>query len=303
MSNFELVIMAAGMGSRYGGLKQLDAVGPSGETLLDYTIYDALKSGFEKVVFIIRKDIERIFHEKIGKTLEKHIEVTYAFQEIDRLPEGFQVPADRIKPWGTGHAVLCAKDVVSAPFVVINADDYYGRQAYRIIYDQLQKIVSSQNDGLYTMVGYMLENTLTDYGAVSRGVCEVTGEYLQNITERAGVRKRNGQVSFISDDNEERPLPDNSVVSMNFWGFTPSIFTELEVNFEAFLRNNIHLPKAEYFLPYVVNNMIRKGQVRVKVLPTDEKWFGVTYRDDKQQVEEMILRQHENGTYPPKLWD
>ncbi len=303
MADPQLVVMAAGIGSRYGGLKQIDPVGPSGEIVLDYAIYDAIRAGFKKVVFIIRKDIEDVFREKVGETIEKHIEVEYVFQQLDMLPEGFSIPAGRTKPWGTGHAILCAKKAVTAPCAVINADDFYGYDSFRTMGDYLR--TAEDKDGVYdySMVGFVLDNTLTDHGHVARGVCSTNDDnYLTNVVERTKIQRFGQAVRFTEDDENWTELDPASIVSMNFWGLTPSIFAELEARFPAFLESTAKNLKAEFFIPTVINDLVQEGKARVKVLPTIDRWFGVTYQEDKPRLKEEIQKKVSAGEYPESLW-
>ena len=303
MSEPQLVVMAAGIGSRYGGLKQIDPVGPAGEIVLDYAIYDAIRAGFEKVVFIIRKDIEDVFREKVGRTIEKQIDVAYAFQELDKLPAGFSVPPAREKPWGTGHAILCAKEAVSAPCAVINADDFYGPDSFRTMGEYLRG--AEDKEGLYdfSMVGFVLDNTLTDHGHVARGICTADeAGYLQHIVERTKIQRFGPAVRFSEDDETWTDIDAGSIVSMNFWGLTPSIFVELEARFPAFLQANTENLKAEFFIPTVINDLVQEGRARVKILPTTDSWFGVTYQQDKPRLKQEIGNKVAAGLYPEKLW-
>lgn len=296
-----LVIMAAGMGSRYGGLKQLDPMGPNGEIIMDYSIYDALEAGFGKVVFIIKKEIEEAFREAIGSRVEQKVETAYVYQDIDDLPEGFSRPEKRVKPWGTGHAVLSCKDYIDTPFAVINADDFYGRDSFQVLYDYLKDIddVKSYN---YAMVGFILKNTLTEHGHVSRGVCQVNDQgYLEEIQERTKIQRFSDGVKFEEND-EWITIPEDSIVSMNMWGFTPSIFEELEAGFVRFLESNKdNIDKAEFFLPNLVGELVRENKAKVKVLTSSERWYGVTYREDKPVVKKAIEEMIKQGVYPEKL--
>lgn len=297
-----LVIMAAGMGSRYGGIKQLEPVGPSGEIIMDYSVYDALAAGFNKVVFIIRKDLEKDFKEVIGNRIGKQVEVEYVFQELDDLPSGFKVPSGRSKPWGTGQAVLCCKDIVKEPFAVINADDYYGREAFRLIYDFLNTDID--DPWVYCMAGFVLGNTLSDNGAVTRGVCKTDHNgWLSEIIETSGI-VRDGNKAKAKDKNGQDKFIDlDSAVSMNMWGFKPSLFEELEKGFKEFLTNlSPDDIKKEYLLPEVVGELITKGKAKVKVLKTTDQWFGVTYKEDKETVVTSIKKLVEKGIYPVKLF-
>lgn len=300
-----LIVMAAGIGSRYGGLKQVDPIGPNGEIILDYAIYDALRAGFGKVVFLIRKDIEAVFREKIGRTVEQHAPVVYAFQEIHNVPAWFSVPPERTKPWGTGHAVLCCKGLVNEPFAVINADDYYGPGAFKALSTYLstaRDLPGSVYD--YCMAGYILCNTLSEHGTVARGVCTVTPDgFLAGVKERTRIQERDGVVQFTENGVDWTPISENSTVSMNMFGFTPSFFDELEKRFPIFLRQNAeNILKAEFYLPEVVNQLLQEGLAHVKVLPTDEKWFGVTYPADRAYVQQAIGNLIRRGLYPEDLW-
>lgn len=296
--------MAAGMGSRYGGMKQIDPVDDQGHIIMDFSIYDAKEAGFEKVVFIIKEENLEDFKQVIGNRVAEKMEVAYVFQKLENLPEGFEVPEGRVKPWGTGHAVLSAIDVIDGPFAVINADDYYGRQAFKEIYDFLS---THEDDDKYryTMVGYVLENTLTDNGHVARGVC-VTDEngYLTGINERTHIEKRDGGAAYTEDDGKTwAELPMDAVVSMNMWGFSRSLLDELKAEFPAFLKENIPVNplKCEYFLPTVVNNLIDQERATVTVLKSLDRWFGVTYKEDKPVVVAAIRKMEEDGKYPKEF--
>ena len=300
-----LVIMAAGMGSRYGGLKQIDPVDEQGHIIMDFSIFDAKRAGFEKVVFIIKKENEKDFREVIGKRMAKHMEVAYVFQDLHNLPEGFSVPEGRVKPWGTAHAVLSAIDEIDGPFAVINADDYYGRHAFQTIYDYLS---THEDDDKYryTMVGYELQNTVTDNGHVARGICQVSADgKLEGIQERTRIEKREGKIAFTEDVGETWTyVPGETLVSMNMWGFTRSILEEIQKGFPAFLEKGLaeNPMKCEYFLPTVVDNLEKAGRAEVSVLSSKDKWFGVTYKEDKPVVVEAIRKMKEDGLYPEKLW-
>lgn len=305
MSKPVLVIMAAGMGSRYGGLKQIDPVDEQGHMIIDFSIYDAIRAGFQKVVFIIKKENEADFRAAIGNRMERQLEVEYVYQEMNSLPAGYEVPEGRQKPFGTGHAVLSCSSVVDGPFAVINADDYYGRHAYQMIYDYLS---NHQDDEKYryTMVGYVLENTLTDNGHVARGVC-VTDEqhYLTGINERTHIEKRNGNAEYTENDGATwTRIPEGSTVSMNMWGFSASILLELKERFPKFLDQNLIINplKCEYFLPTVVNDLIDEGKATVEVLKSLDKWYGVTYKEDKEYVVNAIQNLKKSGLYPEFLW-
>ena len=300
-----LVIMAAGMGSRYGGLKQIDPVDEQGHIIMDFSIFDAKRAGFEKVVFIIKKENEVDFKEAIGNRIEKVIDVEYAFQNLQNIPEGYEVPAERVKPWGTAHAVLSCKDLIDGPFAVINADDYYGRDAFQKIYDYL----STHKDDdkyRYTMVGYQLENTLTENGHVARGVCQMNeaGE-LVSVTERTRIEKKDGGAAFTEDDGATwTTLPTDAIVSMNMWGFTASFLKEIENGFASFLEEGLKANplKCEYFLPTVVSNLLAAEKATVAVLTSADKWYGVTYKEDKPVVVNAIKSFKESGLYPEQLW-
>ena len=284
-----LVVMAAGMGSRFGGLKQMEPITADGRVLLDFSVYDAKKAGFTKVVFVIKNEIADDFIEIVGKRIEKMIKVEYVYQELDDLPEGFSCPSERTKPWGTAHAILCCKDVVKEPFAVVNADDYYGRTAFKKIYDELTK----DNDE-YCMVGFRLENTLTENGYVSRGVCEVEEGYLKKVTERTKII----DCKFTEDDGETwTSLPADTVVSMNLWGFKPDVFGYIENGFKNFLKENIEKPKAEYYLPLIVTELIDSDTKKVKVLTAEDKWYGVTYTEDKEKVVKALGEMVSKGYY------
>ncbi len=300
-----LVIMAAGMGSRYGGLKQIDPVDPQGHIIMDFSLYDAKKAGFEKVVFIIKKENEKDFRERIGDRISQIMEVSYVFQDLNNIPEGYQVPEGRVKPWGTGHAVLSCLGCVDAPFAVINADDYYGSHAFQVIYDFL---TTHQDDEKYhyTMVGYILENTLTENGHVARGVCETDENgYLVDIHERTHIERRGDVTAYTEDDGATwTEIPEGSTVSMNMWGFTESMLTELKNRFEPFLKDALKTNplKGEYFLPFVVDELLKEGKADVKVLKSTDRWYGVTYKEDKPVVEAAIRRLKAEGLYPENLW-
>ena len=309
MSQATLVIMAAGMGSRFGGgIKQLAPVGPNGEIIMEYSIYDAMEAGFDKVVFVIRKDLEEEFKKVIGNRIEKQVEVTYAYQELKDIPEQYQDKfAERKKPWGTGQAILCCKEVVDSPFLVINADDYYGTHAFKMAYDFLAQAQEDTVPAQYMMVGYRLENTLTDNGYVSRGVCETDADgYLADINERTHIEKRDGGAAYTEDDGKTwTSLPGDTPVSMNMWGFTGGFMKELVNRFPVFLQKNIpeNPLKCEYFLPFVVDELLKEKKATVKVLTTQDKWYGVTYKEDKPVVVAAIQKLKDQGLYPQGLWD
>lgn len=302
MAETTLVIMAAGMGSRFGGIKQLEPVGPSGEIIMDYSIYDAIKAGFNKVVFIIRKDLEKDFKEVIGNRIEKLIRVEYVFQELDDLPEGFVNPKDRTKPWGTGQAVLCCKDVVKGPFAVINADDYYGKEAFHIVFNFLNDNTYQGNQ--YCMAGFILGNTLSENGAVTRGVCKADENgKLVDIAETSGIVQKGNSAVAVGSSGEEINIDINSIVSMNMWGFKPGLFVELEKRFVTFLSNiGDNELKKEYLLPTVVGELIKENKAEVIVLKSKDRWFGVTYKEDKDSVVNSIRDLINQGVYPEKLF-
>ena len=300
-----LVVMAAGMGSRYGGLKQIDPVGSQGEAILDFSLFDAHEAGFETAVIIIKEAIREDFMATVGKRLEKcPMEIRYAYQELDALPAGYSVPAGRVKPWGTCHAVLCAKDVIDgAPFAVINADDYYGKSAYKVIYDALCAAEDGEKFD-YCMVGYLLGNTVTDNGSVARGVCQTDNGLLTQIVERTRIEKQADGIRFTEDGETWTDLTADTIVSMNLWGFTPSFLPELEKRFPNFLDTlAVKNPeKAEYFLPLAVEDLLREDKATVKVLQSPDKWFGVTYAADKPVVVAALKEKTEAGLYPDGLW-
>lgn len=302
-----LVVMAAGMGSRYGGLKQLDPVGDHGQLIIDYSIYDARRAGFETVIFVIKREIEAEFRAAIGERLSRVMEVKYAFQEKEDLPEGYAVPEGRVKPWGTAHAVLAARDLVDGPFAVINADDYYGPEAFQKIYDHLS--ATREGEGLYefAMVGYRLENTVTEHGSVARGVCVETAEgYLDSVTERTRIEKGEVCPRYTEDGGATwTELPGDTVVSMNLWGFTKGYLEEAWARFPAFLDRTLASDplKGEYFLPSVVSQLIAEGRARVKVLRSGDKWYGVTYQEDKPVVVAAVADMTRRGLYPQALWE
>lgn len=297
-----LFVLAAGMGSRYGGLKQLDPLGPSGETIMDYSIYDAIRAGFGKIVFVIRHDFEQDFKEKIISKYEGHIPVETVFQSIDALPEGFTAPGDRTKPWGTGQAILMGKDAISEPFAVINADDFYGADAFRVLAEYLSG--HSGEPGKYSMVAFNVGNTLSENGTVSRGVCTPDEDNnLKNVVERTSIGYTDdGTIAFTDENGCRQTLAPETPVSMNFWGFTPDLFPHLEEQFREFLSEKINTPKAEFYIPTVVQNMIDAGQATVRILPTTSKWFGVTYLEDRQKVVDQLRRLVDEKQYPTPLF-
>lgn len=297
-----LVIMAAGMGSRFGGLKQIEPVDDQGHIIIDFSLYDAYRAGFRKVVFIIKKEIEEDFKQSIGTRMEKWFDVRYVYQDINDLPEGYSVPRDRTKPWGTGHAVLSARNEVLGPFAAINADDFYGPTAFSTIYDFLS---SNTDEDVYAMVGYRVRNTVTENGSVARGICEVENGILKTITERTKIYKDANDAKFTEDGENFTSVPGETIVSMNLWGFTHKMMDELQKRFPAFLDNNLPINpnKCEYFLPFVVNEQIQEKLSTVRVLPCEEKWYGVTYKEDLNSVKTSIANMKEQGIYTKELWE
>ncbi|MDE6531584.1 MAG: nucleotidyltransferase [Lachnospiraceae bacterium] len=300
-----LVILAAGMGSRYGGLKQIDPIDENGHKIIDFSIYDAMRAGFGKVVFIIKKETEQDFRSCIGDAVSRKIPVEYVFQNLQDVPAGFSIPEGRVKPWGTAHAVLACRDAVKEPFAVINADDYYGVSAYQSLYDYLTN-VPEQEKMPFCMVGYKLQNTLTEYGSVARGCCQMDAAgYLETIVERTKIIKTEDGASYSEDDGATyHPLPENMLVSMNMWGFTPGIFQELQASMDRFFASEVEKNplKSECYIPMEVGRMIKEGKATVKVLSSKDRWFGVTYKEDKPFVMESIRQLREQGVYPDILW-
>ncbi len=301
-----LVVMAAGMGSRYGGLKQMDPMDGENHVILDFSVYDAMLAGFEKVVFIIKKENEAIFRERIGDRMSRRMQVEYVYQELEALPEGYAVPEGREKPFGTGHAVLSCKDVIDGPFAVINADDFYGRSAFEMIYNKLNNPQES-DIYQYVMVGYIIENTLTENGHVARGVCQVNEKgHLVDIHERTRIEKRGAETAYTEDDGATwTVIPEGSTVSMNMWGFEKNMLEELESRFPAFLDENLEKNplKCEFFLPSVVQQLMEEEKAVVNVLKSEDRWYGVTYKEDKAQVMQAIADFKAKGIYPEKLWE
>ena len=302
-----LVVMAAGMGSRYGGLKQVDPVGSHGQLIIDYSIYDARRAGFETVVFVIKHEIEDVFKKAIGDRLSKIINVKYAYQQLDDLPEGYSVPEGRVKPWGTCHAVLAAREVVDGPFAVINSDDYYGPEAYKEIYNYLSTHDDTPDTYEFAMVGYLLGNTVTEHGTVARGICtEDKDNYLVKVVERTKIEKKGEDARFTEDDGKTwTDVPGNTIVSMNMWGFTGGFMGEAKKRFAAFLDKALAEDpmKGEYFLPSVVSQLLDEKRARVKVLRSTDKWYGVTYKEDKPVVVQAIADKTAAGLYPDNLWE
>ena len=296
-----LIIMAAGMGSRFGGLKQITPVGDRGEIIMDFSLYDAWKAGFRKVVFVIKKEKEADFRAIVGPHVENRMEVHYVFQELSDLPAGFALPGNRAKPWGTAHAVRPARHVIGEPFAVINADDFYGRGAYETLYSFL---TSDPPAGEQAMVGYRLRNTVTEFGHVARGICQTENGYLTSIVERTHIEKRGDHAAFTEDGEHFTDLPGDTLVSMNFWGFQREMMDAFDARFEAFLRNDLpkNPEKAEYFLPSVANAEMAAGRARVRVLPCEETWHGVTYREDLPSVQQAVAELKRRGVYPAELW-
>lgn len=302
-----LIIMAAGMGSRYGGLKQMDPITDKGEIILDFSLYDAMLAGFKRVIFVIKEEMEADFRELIDDKAGKHLKVEYAFQKIDDLPDGFSVPEGRVKPWGTAHAVMSCRHMIDGPFAVINADDYYGPSGFQSIYDFLTDENSDEAEMYsYCMVGFKLENTITENGHVARGVCQISESgYLEQVTERTKIERRPEGIAYTEDDgNTWNVLPEDTTVSMNFWGFTESMMHEMEARFPAFLEKAMveNPEKGEFYLPFVADELVQEGKAKVKVLKTPDKWYGVTYRADKEMVMASLQSMKDKGLYPDKLW-
>lgn len=296
-----LVILSAGMGSRYGGLKQMDAFTSEGDTIMDFSLYDAIQAGFGKVVFIIRKSFEKEFKASVEKKIEGKIEIEYVYQELDNVPEKYRNP-ERVKPWGTGHALLMAKDAIKGNFAIINADDFYSRQAFDVIAEQLRN--TDENSYDFSMVAYSLKNTISENGYVSRGECSIDDNgFLTDVTERVRIEKIEGELKTENDKGEMIPIHENTIVSMNFWGFTPKCFDFGDELFLDFLEKNTENLKAEFYLPSIVNSMLAFKKASVKVLESNSKWFGVTYSEDKEKVQKEINILKDNGVYPSKLWN
>lgn len=299
----ELVVMAAGVGSRFGGLKQLEPVGPDGEKILDYALFDAKRAGVERVVFVIRKDFEQVFRDQVGSRFSRWMDVAYAYQELDLLPEGFAVPPGRTKPWGTAHAILAARSQVSAPFLAINADDFYGRRAFQVLVDFLAQPAAEGGLDPYAMVAFQMANTLSEHGTVARGVCAANPEgLLQSVVEHTGLEREGDGVREVAPDGSIHRFTGREPVSMNFWGFHPSIFGHLDREFARFLRARGQEPKAEFYIPAVVDTLIRDRKATVRVLETPDRWFGVTYREDKDSVVARVQALVQAGEYPGSLW-
>lgn len=302
MNSVTLLVLAAGMGSRYGGLKQLDAVGPNGETVIDYSVFDAIRAGFKKVVFIIREDFKKEFQSSIGNKFQSQIEVEYAYQKLEVLPPGYSLPQDREKPWGTGHAILSAKQVVNEPFAVINADDFYGKLAYQKIFQYLSTVSIDSSPSRFCMVGYPLINTLSEFGSVSRGICIVSDQNkLESVNELTCIQKIENEIVNEDEVQKRQVLSGDEVVSMNMWGFTPQLFSLLEKLFSEFLSENIDNLSSEFYIPFAVDNLIQSNIATVEVLETTEQWFGVTYKEDKSYVQSVVCNLIESSEYPSKI--
>ena len=294
-----LVIMAAGMGSRFGGLKQIEPVDAEGHIIIDFSLYDAWRAGFRDVVFIIKREMEAEFRECIGDRMEQYFHVSYVYQDLDRLPEGIEAPEGRTKPWGTGHALACCKGVVNGPFAVINADDFYGRTAFSEIYDFL---AAQTDESKYAMVGYRLKNTVTEFGSVARGVCEIEAGMLTGVTERTKIFKKGTDAEYTEDGEHFFPLAGDTIVSMNLWGFTPDYFSYSDREFRRFLDKCLTTPKAEFYIPTAIDTLINSGEATVKVLDTTSRWFGVTYAADRQGVVDKLAALHAAGEYPDTMF-
>jgi NDP-sugar pyrophosphorylase family protein len=295
-----LLIMAAGLGSRYGSLKQIEPIGPGGEAIIDYSVYDAIRAGFGKVVFVIKKEIEADFQGSLLKRFENRIETSYVFQELDMLPEGFSLPPDRKKPWGTAHAIMISESAINTPFAAINADDFYGYESFR----ELNSFLTGNNKETdYCMVGYKLKNTLSEHGTVSRGLCDIDDKgFLRTVTELTKIKQEDAGIVYYEND-EIISLPEESIVSMNMWGFTGTVFAKIKERFSAFLKECINDPKAEFYIPTMVDLLIKSGEARVKVLNSNATWFGITYKEDKEAVKRNISGKIDSGEYPRKLWE
>ncbi len=294
-----LLILAAGLGSRYGSLKQIEPIGPGGEAIIDYSVYDAIRAGFGKVVFVIKKQIEDDFKENLLKRFENKVDTGYVFQELDMLPGGYSVPAERKKPWGTAHAIMVSEKEINTSFAAINADDFYGYEAFSELHGFLSK-VSDETD--YCMIGYKLANTLSEHGTVSRGICKTdNNDHLVSVTELTKIKRENGNIVYY-DNDKPKSLPGDATVSMNMWGFTNTVFQQIRERFTSFLDNNINNPGAEYYIPTLVDQLISSKQARVKVLQCNASWFGITYKEDKAAARESILKKIEKGEYPERLW-
>jgi dTDP-glucose pyrophosphorylase len=297
-----LLILAAGIGSRYGGMKQIDQVGPSGEAIIDYSLYDAIKAGFGKIVFVIRRDIENDVREFLENKLPEKVKIEFVHQELNMIPEGLTYPLERIKPWGTAHAIWVAEKAIKEPFVAINADDFYGRGSYIKMADYLVSN-SDINNANFCMIGYQIQRTLSEFGSVSRGICEADEQsFLKAVVERTEIFRKNGKIVYRDENSNEVPVSGDTLVSMNIWGFTPVIFKYIEQQFSEFIRKNISNIKAELYIPKIVNELLKSGKANVKILPATDKWFGVTYREDKPLAVQNIRELIKQGVYPENLW-
>lgn len=297
-----LVVLAAGMGSRYGGLKQIDPIGPNGEVILELSVYDAIKAGFNKVIFIIKHEIEKEFKEAIGNKIAAQIPVEYVYQQLEKIPDGLIIPEGRKKPWGTGHALLCCESLIDGPFCVINSDDYYGQDAYRTMHDFL---VNSTESDEYAMVGYVIGNTVSENGSVARGVCTINDGKLVNVTERTNIVKNDGTIEFSENGGKSwETIPDDTLVSLNFWGFKPSFISKMKQDFISFFKNEVPGDplKAEFFIPKEVGKMLQNDEISVKMLSSTDRWYGVTYQEDKPMVKEGIQKLIDEGKYSTPLW-
>ena len=294
-----LLILAAGLGSRYGGIKQMDKIGPSGESIIDYSVFDAIRAGFGKVVFVLNKNIIDDFKEIYEERLSGKIETEYILQELNNIPAGIEFNAERVKPWGTAHAVLVAKDVINEPFAVINADDFYGKEAFNVISKYLLSISNNSTD--YSMVGYKLKNTLSENGSVSRGICNSENGFLTDVVERTKIYEKDDKVVF-EEDETILEISEDSIVSMNFWGFSPEFFSQMENDFRKFIIENAENLKAEFYIPLIANNLVKRDEARIKVLTSEAEWFGVTYKEDKETTINKIAELVDNRFYPAKLW-
>ena len=297
-----LVIMAAGMGSRFGGLKQMTSIDDEGDFIIDFSLYDAYRAGFRRVAFVIKKEMEADFRETVGRHIEPYFHVDYVFQSLDILPDGYRVPEGRVKPWGTAHAVACCRNVLDGPFAVINADDFYGRGAYEAIY---RFLTENQDESAYAMVGYRLRNTVTEHGSVARGVCEIENGLLRDITERTKIFKKGADAEYTEDGEHFTPLPGDTIVSMNFWGFTQKMMHSIWAQMPSFLDHDLpkNPEKAEFYLPSAVHTQLQDGSATVRVLPCEEVWYGVTYHDDLQTVVDAVRGMKARGVYPNQLWE
>ncbi len=297
-----LLVLAAGMGSRYGGLKQMDRLGPNGESIIDYSVYDAAEAGFGKVIFVLREEIVDDFYTLFANKYKSRLEVDHVVQHLEDIPDGIYTHPDRVKPWGTGHAVLSAKEKLDAPFAVINGDDFYGADAFKVMGDFLSQVDPNQIE-MQSMVGYILENTLSEYGSVSRGICETDGDnLLTKVTERTQIEQKSEQIIFVDENNQVHPLKGDEYVSMNFWGFTPAVLPAFYDKFVTFMEERANELKSEYFIPFGINLLIQEGLLHVKVLESTAKWFGVTYKEDKPVVIEKFKELAQQGVYPSTIW-